>query len=100
MDDRFAAGQRSGPGNSTCSLVAPGATGPADTTFSEDLNSYLDRCRASTRLPLALGFGVKDAQDVEMLTGKADLAVIGTQTIRVMEEEGVDAVKGFIEGLR
>jgi tryptophan synthase alpha chain len=80
-------------------VARKGVTG-ADTTFSEDLNSYLDRCRASTRLPLALGFGVKDAQDVEMLTGKADLAVIGTQTIRVMEEEGVDAVKGFIEGLR
>jgi hypothetical protein len=26
--------------------------------------------------------------------------VIGTQTIRVMENEGVGAVKGFIEGLR
>jgi tryptophan synthase alpha chain len=80
-------------------VARKGVTG-ADTTFSSDLNHYLNRCRAATKLPLALGFGVKDAADVAMLKGHADLAVIGTQTIRVMEEEGVGAVKGFIEGLR
>ncbi|MFK7896649.1 MAG: tryptophan synthase subunit alpha [Myxococcota bacterium] len=80
-------------------VARKGVTG-AETTFSEDLSAYLARCRAATDLPLALGFGVKDAADVETLRGKADLAVIGTQTIRVMEEQGVDAVKGFISGLR
>ncbi|MFT5444292.1 MAG: tryptophan synthase alpha chain [Myxococcota bacterium] len=80
-------------------VARKGVTG-ADTTFSEDLNQYLARCRAATKLPLALGFGVKNAADVQMLKGQVDLAVIGTQTIRVMEEEGVGAVKGFIEGLR
>ena len=80
-------------------VARKGVTG-ADTTFSADLTRYLERCRAATDLPLALGFGVKDAADVEMLRGRADLAVIGTQTIRVMEEQGVGAVKGFIEGLR
>lgn len=80
-------------------VARKGVTG-ADTTFSEDLNEYLARCRSATKLPLALGFGVKDAADVKMLKGQADLAVIGTQTIRVMDEQGVGAVKGFIEGLR
>lgn len=80
-------------------VARKGVTG-AETTFSADLTTYLARCRAATNLPLALGFGVKDAADVSLLTGKADLAVIGTQTIRVMEEQGVDAVKGFISGLR
>lgn len=58
------------------------------------------RCRAATDLPLALGFGVKDRSDVDHLRGRADLVVIGTQTIRVMEEQGVEAVQPFIEGLR
>lgn len=80
-------------------VARKGVTG-AETNFSEDLTGYLARCRAATDLPLALGFGVKDADDVALLRGKADLAVIGTQTIRVMEEQGVDAVKGFISGLR
>ena len=80
-------------------VARKGVTG-AETDFSEDLNQYLARCRSATSLPLALGFGVKDAEDVALLKGRADLAVIGTQTIRVMEEQGVDAVRGFIEGLR
>lgn len=80
-------------------VARKGVTG-AETNFSEDLTAYLARCRAATDLPLALGFGVKDAADVALLKGKADMAVIGTQTIRVMEEQGVDAVKGFISGLR
>lgn len=80
-------------------VARKGVTG-AETTFSADLDGYLARCRAATDLPLALGFGVKDAADVALLRGKADLAVIGTQTIRVMEEQGVGAVKGFIQSLR
>jgi tryptophan synthase alpha chain len=49
---------------------------------------------------LALGFGVKDRADVDFIKGKADIAVIGTQTIRLMEKEGINAVGDFIKGLR
>ncbi|MBW2242973.1 MAG: tryptophan synthase subunit alpha [Deltaproteobacteria bacterium] len=80
-------------------VARKGVTGQ-DTSFSDDLDSYLARCRAATDLPLALGFGVKDRADVDFLRGRADLAVIGTQTIRVVEEQGVEGVKPFIEGLR
>lgn len=80
-------------------VARKGVTG-ATTRFGEELDAYLARCRAATDLPLALGFGVKDRGDVDFLRGRADLAVIGTQTIRVMEEQGVAAVKPFIEGLR
>jgi tryptophan synthase alpha chain len=76
-----------------------GVTG-SDTHFGEELDQYLTRCRAATSLPLALGFGVKDRADVDHLIGRADLAVIGTQTIRLVEKSGVGAVKAFIEGLR
>jgi tryptophan synthase alpha chain len=76
-----------------------GVTG-ADTHFDEKLDLYLARCRSATRLPLALGFGVKNRADVDHLVGRADLAVIGTQTIHLVEENGVEAVKPFIESLR
>ncbi len=76
-----------------------GVTG-ANTDFSAELDSYLSRCREATDLPLALGFGVKDKSDVDYLTGRVDIAVIGTQTIRLVESEGVGAVGPFIEGLR
>jgi len=80
-------------------VARKGVTGAA-TSFGEALDAYLARCRAATDLPLAVGFGVKDRSDVDHLRGRADLAVIGTQTIRVMEEQGVEAVRPFIEGLR
>lgn len=80
-------------------VARKGVTG-AETTFSSDLVGYLDRCRAATSIPLALGFGVKDRRDVEFLTGKVDIAIVGTQTVRVVDELGVDAVGPFISGLR
>ncbi len=75
-----------------------GVTG-ADTTFSNQLDTYLARCRNATDLPLALGFGVKEKSDIDFLKGKADIAVIGTQTIRLVDEEGVGVVGEFIRSL-
>jgi len=80
-------------------VARKGVTG-ANTQFSDDLDHYLSRCRASTNLPLALGFGVKDRSDIEFLTGKVDIAVVGTQTIKVMEQNGIDAVGPYLRALR
>jgi tryptophan synthase alpha chain len=79
-------------------VARKGVTGK-DTHFSDELNDYLAQCRAATDLPLALGFGVKSKADFEFIRGKADIAVIGSETIRVMEEGGVAAVKPFISGI-
>lgn len=76
-----------------------GVTG-SETQFSADLGEYLGRCRKATSLPLAVGFGVKAREDVDFLRGKAEIAVIGSQTIRLVEERGVSAVAGFIRSLR
>ncbi|MFZ5776041.1 MAG: tryptophan synthase subunit alpha [Thermodesulfobacteriota bacterium] len=76
-----------------------GVTG-SKTEFGPEFYDYLARCRAATDLPLAVGFGIASRQDVEVLTGKADIAVIGTATIRLVEEQGLDAVGPFIAGLR
>ena len=80
-------------------VARKGVTGQ-QTDFSRELDAYLDRCRQATDLPLALGFGVKDKADIDFLTGKVDIAVIGTQTIRIMDQQGVGAVEEFIAGLR
>ncbi len=80
-------------------VARKGVTGQ-QTAFSRELEAYLARCRRATDLPLALGFGVKDRADIEFLTGKVDIAVIGSQTIRIVEEKGVAAVGDFIAGLR
>jgi len=79
-------------------VARKGVTGE-DTDFSSDLSSYLDRCREATSLPLALGFGLKEKADVDFLRGKADIAVVGSQTIRVMERDGIRAVGNFLRSL-
>ncbi len=80
------------------SVARKGVTGK-DTAFSSELEAYLATCRENTSLPLAVGFGVKSAEDVNFLRGKADIAVVGSETIRVMEKEGVAGVKPFIKTL-
>jgi len=80
-------------------VARKGVTG-LETDFSEQIGKYLERCRRATKLPLALGFGVKEKKDIDFLKGKTDIAVIGSQTIRLVEKEGVKAVGEFIKGLR
>jgi tryptophan synthase alpha chain len=80
-------------------VARKGVTG-VYTDFSNQLKKYLARCRKATDLPLALGFGVKEKIDVDFLKGKADIAVVGSQTIRLVDKEGVGAVGKFIKSLR
>jgi tryptophan synthase alpha chain len=80
-------------------VARKGVTG-RDTDLSAELAAYLGRCRQATTLPIAVGFGIREKADVDFLRGKADIAVIGTQSIRIMEEDGVKAVGEFIHSLR
>jgi tryptophan synthase alpha chain len=97
-DERMAELNRYADGFIYC-VARRGVTGK-HSEFGEDFNSYLDRCRNSTDLPLAVGFGIREKADIEAITGKADIAVIGSQTIQLVDEEGSSAVGPFIAGLR
>lgn len=80
-------------------VARKGVTGK-ETAFSDELVEYLNRCRQATSLPVALGFGVKSREDIDFIRGKADIAVVGSETIRVLEREGVAGVGPFIAQLR
>jgi len=76
-----------------------GVTGQK-TDFDTAFSDYMAQCRAATTLPLAVGFGIADKDDIKRLDGKADIGVIGTKTINLVDELGVEAVGPFIAGLR
>ncbi len=76
-----------------------GVTG-AQSEFDTEFNHYLDRCRGATNLPLAVGFGIRNKEDVQAIIGKADMAVIGSQTIQLVDQKGPESVGPFIAGLR
>jgi tryptophan synthase alpha chain len=96
--DRMRTIAASGSGFIYC-VARKGVTGET-TDFSKNLARYLGRCREGTSLPLALGFGIKEKSDIDFLKGKVDIAVVGSQTIRVMEENGIASVGAYIRGLR
>ena len=43
---------------------------------------------------------LKEKKDIDFLKKKADIAVIGTQTLRILEKEGIPAVGRFLKELR
>jgi tryptophan synthase alpha chain len=79
-------------------VARKGVTG-ATTNFSSDLDAYLARARRATSLPLAVGFGLKDRKDVDFLRGKAEIAIIGSESLRILNESGVRATGDFIKTL-
>jgi tryptophan synthase alpha chain len=79
-------------------VARKGVTG-AKTDFSSSLIEYIERCKNFTNLPLAMGFGIKEKEDIDFLKGKVDIAVIGTHTIKVFEEKGVRGVGEYIKML-
>jgi len=89
----------SGHGDGFIYCVARRGVTGKKSEFDPDFYTYLDRCRAATTLPLAVGFGIRDRQDVKALEGKADMAVIGSHTILLVDQQGPSAVGPFITGL-
>ncbi|MGM0681945.1 MAG: tryptophan synthase subunit alpha, partial [Thermodesulfobacteriota bacterium] len=69
------------------------------TSFDKEFNTYIQRCQEATTLPLAVGFGIKSKEDMAYLKGKADIGVIGTKTIKLVEQKGVQAVSPFMRSL-
>lgn len=77
-----------------------GKTG-ARGTLDMDAIRYVDTLRKYTKLPLALGFGISNRQQVEQALEKADIAVIGSKLIQVFDaakpSQAQDAVKKFLK---
>lgn len=80
-----------------------GITG-AGTTLSEDAEKLVNRIRQFTSKPIALGFGVSNAEHVQAVGQYADAAVIGSAIVAIIEkstpQEAPAAVAAFIKGLR
>ncbi|MEO5377519.1 MAG: tryptophan synthase subunit alpha [Magnetococcus sp. DMHC-6] len=83
-----------------CYCVArKGVTG-SKTDFGAELSDFIQTCRQVTHLPLAVGFGVQNQGDVNHLAKYAEIAVVGTASLRIYETEGADAVGKFFKNLR
>lgn len=80
-------------------VARKGVTGK-QTEFDLDLAAYMQRCRSVTDLPLAVGFGIKTADQLNSLRGTADIAIIGTACLEVWEQQGAVNYGKYLQGLR
>jgi tryptophan synthase alpha chain len=69
-----------------------------------DASSLVDRLRRWSKLPVAVGFGISNAEHVAQVAQFAEAAVIGSAIVELIErstaEEAPGAVTRFIKGLR
>jgi tryptophan synthase alpha chain len=72
-----------------------GVTG-AKTSFGKETDNFLTRVRNLAKTPIAVGFGIQNRKDIHFLQGKCDIAIIGTQLLKVLEQEGLSGVKSFL----
>ena len=76
-----------------------GVTGTRD-SLPPDLAEYVRRVRSLTTLPLVAGFGISQPQHVKTVAGLADGVVVGSALIRVMESQGLEAMRDLAASLR
>jgi len=76
-----------------------GVTGARD-ALPVDLTDYVRRVRSLTTLPLAIGFGISQPEQVKTIAALADGVVVASALIRLMESKGIDAVKDLAARLR
>src|SRR4051812_47142727 len=80
-----------------------GVTGAANIDLG-DVASRIPKIRAATKLPIGVGFGIRDAESARRVAQTADAVVIGSRIIQEIEagapEEAVARVKTFLKPIR
>jgi tryptophan synthase alpha chain len=78
-------------------VTMTGTTG-RNVAVPDEVIAYLERVRASARLPVCAGFGIRSRAQVERLRGHVDGVVVGSALVEVLER-GEDPC-AWLRGLR
>jgi len=80
-----------------------GVTG-AGSIDTQDVARRVAAIREHVKLPIGVGFGIRDAQTAKAVASVADAVVIGSRIIQEMEntptEQAIAAAQSFISGIR
>jgi len=71
-------------------VAVTGVTG-AHQALDADLDGFIGRVRATTKVPLFVGFGVSTPEQAAHVAGSADGVIIGSRLVRLIEEAGTGA---------
>ena len=70
--------------------------------FTTDLDSIVERIREVSDAPIAIGFGISNAQQAGAMAQKADGAIVGSAIVKLVAEHGTQAaapVSAFVSDL-
>lgn len=76
-----------------------GVTGTR-TNITTDLDSIVAQIRSVTSTPIAIGFGISDAEAAGKMAAKADGAIVGSAIVKIIAKEGSKAAEpigAFVE---
>jgi tryptophan synthase alpha chain len=76
-----------------------GVTG-ASRTLADDLTDSVERVRRATRLPVAVGFGISNAEQARAVARLADGVVVGSAVVDALGSAGVAGARRFLRELR
>jgi len=76
-----------------------GTTGASSDIEERSLRDFLGKVKAEFELPVALGFGIGEREQIEALRGIAEVAVVGTRLLRTLKEEGLEALYSRVKEL-
>ena len=80
-----------------------GITGASNIDLG-DVAARIPKIRAATKLPIGVGFGIRDAESARRVAQTADAVVIGSRIIQEIEagsaEQAVSRVKAFLKPIR
>ncbi len=76
-----------------------GVTG-ASRDLSTDLAQQVNRVRAASRLPVAVGFGISTPEQARVVAGMADGVVVGSALVDTLDREGPLAAAALLTRLR
>ena len=80
-----------------------GITGASHSDLG-DVAARIPKIRAATKLPIGVGFGIRDAESARRVAQTADAVVIGSRIIQEIEagaaDQAVSRVKAFLKPIR
>lgn len=79
-------------------VARSGVTGKK-TQINNELVEFLKQIRRHSDLPVAVGFGISTPEQVAILKPYADYAIIGSQALQVLQQQGTSGLRTYWQAL-
>ena len=79
-------------------ISSMGVTGQDANEFYKNTTDYLDNVRNISKIPVMMGFGIKEYADVKPYADHIDGCIVGTHLINIMRETNfsLEAIKNYV----